>query len=83
MESAAHSADAGRHRQVKNVPVEVPGQNPPLSAGQTQQLDANYVAKAEVNVQLQLSRAGIRLASLLTKTLGSADTNWNACLAAH
>jgi hypothetical protein len=57
--------------------------NPPLSADRVQQLDANYVDTAEVDVRLQLSRAGIRLASLLNKALGARETNWTACLAAH
>lgn len=57
--------------------------NPPLSAAHEQQLSADYVDTAEVDVRLQLSRAGIHLASLLNKTLGSADANWNVCLAAH
>jgi hypothetical protein len=54
--------------------------NPALSADHVEHLDANYVDTAEVDVRLQLSRAGIRLASLLNKTLGSGDSDWNACL---
>jgi S1/P1 Nuclease len=44
--------------------------NPPLSKARPQHLDAAYVAKAEEDVALQLSRAGVRLAALLNKALG-------------
>jgi hypothetical protein len=44
--------------------------NPPLSKTATHHLDAAYVAKAEQDVALQLSRAGVRLASVLNKALG-------------
>jgi len=53
---------------------------PPLSKDQVQHLDANYVDTAEVDVRLQLSRAGIRLAALLNKALGSRQADWNTCL---
>ena len=53
---------------------------PPLSKDQVQHLDANYVDTAEVDVRLQLSRAGIRLAALLNKALGSQQADWNTCL---
>jgi hypothetical protein len=44
--------------------------NPPLSKAKTSNhLDAAYVAKAEADVALQLSRAGVRLASILNKAL--------------
>jgi hypothetical protein len=54
--------------------------NPPLSSSQPQNLDQSYVTEAEKDVTLQLKRAGIRLASLLNKTLGSEDADWNSCL---
>ncbi len=41
---------------------------PPLSGAV--QLDAAYVAKAEKDVALQLSRAGVRLAAILNRALG-------------
>ena len=43
--------------------------NPPLSKDGVQHLDAAYVAQAEKDVALQLSRAGVRLALLLNKAL--------------
>jgi hypothetical protein len=43
---------------------------PPLSKDAPQHLDAAYVARAEKDVALQLSRAGVRLALLLNLTLG-------------
>ncbi len=46
------------------------------------QLDADYVNRAERDVRLQLSRAGIRLASVLNAALGSGETDWNTCLRA-
>jgi hypothetical protein len=45
--------------------------NPPLSKARANHLDAPYVAKAEADVALQLSRAGVRLAWTLNKALGS------------
>jgi hypothetical protein len=54
--------------------------SPPLSKDQVQHLDANYVDTAEVDIGLQLSRAGIRLAYLLNKSLGSEQADWNSCL---
>ena len=54
--------------------------NPPLSKSQPQNLDQSYVTQAEKDVTLQLKRAGIRLASLLNKTLGSEDADWSSCL---
>jgi S1/P1 Nuclease len=58
--------------------------NPPLSKDTLQHLDSNYVDTAEVDVSLQLSRAGIRVAYMLNKGLGSEQINWEACLhAAH
>jgi hypothetical protein len=44
---------------------------PPLSANGVQHLDAAYVARAEKDVALQLSRAGVRLAAVLNKALGT------------
>lgn len=43
---------------------------PPLSKDALQHRDATYVARAERDVALQLSRAGIRLAAVLNKALG-------------
>ena len=43
--------------------------DPPLSAGESQQLDRAYVKQAETHVALQLSRAGVRLAHLLNQAL--------------
>ena len=54
--------------------------SPPLSKDQVQHLDANYVDTAEVDIGLQLSRAGIRLAYVLNESLGSEQTDWNSCL---
>ena len=42
----------------------------PLSKDALQHLDAAYVAHAEEDVALQLSRAGVRLAAVLNKALG-------------
>jgi len=43
--------------------------DPPLSAGETQQLDQAYMKRAKADVALQLSRAGVRLAHLLNQAL--------------
>jgi nuclease S1 len=43
---------------------------PPLSKGTLQHLDAAYVARAEKDIALQLSKAGVRLAAVLNKALG-------------
>jgi hypothetical protein len=43
---------------------------PPLSKDTLQHLDAAYVARAEKDVALQLSRAGVRLAVCSIKALG-------------
>jgi hypothetical protein len=43
-------------------------------------LDSNYVDSAEVDVRLQLSRAGIRLAHMLNTSLGTERDDWSACL---
>jgi hypothetical protein len=53
---------------------------PPLSQGSVQHLDASYADTAEMDVSLQLSRAGIRLAYVLNRSLGAEKTEWNACL---
>jgi S1/P1 Nuclease len=45
--------------------------DPPLSKDTVQHLDAAYVAQAEKDVALQLSRGGVRLAAILNKALGS------------
>jgi hypothetical protein len=54
--------------------------NPPLSKDDVQHLDANYVQTVERDVKLQLSRAGIRLAYLLNKDLGTEQVDWDTCL---
>jgi S1/P1 Nuclease len=54
--------------------------NPPLSQDAVQHLDASYVDTAEMDISLQLSRAGIRLAYVLNKSLGSEQADWNTCL---
>jgi len=56
--------------------------SPPLTQNDTQHLNSNYVGKAEKDVSLQLSRAGIRLAYVLNKSLGSDQANWSSCLRA-
>jgi hypothetical protein len=43
---------------------------PPLAKNTLQHLDAAYVSRAEKDVALQLSRAGVRLAAVLNKALG-------------
>jgi hypothetical protein len=43
--------------------------DPPLSGGETPQLDHTYVQRAKADVALQLSRAGVRLAHSLTQAL--------------
>jgi hypothetical protein len=43
--------------------------DPPLSAGEPQQLDRTYVERARADVALQLRRAGVWLAHLLNQTL--------------
>jgi hypothetical protein len=45
--------------------------DPPLSKDMPQHLDSAYVAQAEKDVALQLSKAGVRLAAVLNKALGS------------
>ncbi len=47
--------------------------DPPLSKDVLQHLDAAYVAQAEKDVALQLSRAGVRLAAVLNWTLGTPE----------
>jgi hypothetical protein len=44
---------------------------PPLDKSAAQHLDADYVSRAEMDVAQQLSRAGVRLAAVLNKALGS------------
>jgi S1/P1 Nuclease len=44
---------------------------PALSKDMPQHLDVAYVARAEKDVAQQLSKAGVRLASVLNKALGS------------
>ena len=43
--------------------------NPPLSKATPQHLGAAYVAQAEKDVALQLSKAGVRLAYVLNEAL--------------
>jgi hypothetical protein len=57
--------------------------NPPMSKEEVQHLDQDYVDTAEVDVRLQLSRAGIRLAYVLNKSLGSEQADWSSCLGAN
>jgi S1/P1 Nuclease len=52
---------------------------PPLSSAQDQHLDANYVGTAEMDVTIQLSRAGVRLSHLLNSALGSKPSDWPGC----
>jgi hypothetical protein len=56
--------------------------NPPLSKSHLQHLHSDYVAAAENDIRLQLSRAAVRLAFLLNKDLGPEDIDWDACLSA-
>jgi hypothetical protein len=56
--------------------------SPPLSKATPRHLDAAYVAQAEKDVTLQLSRAGIRLAYVLNQSLGSDQADWTTCLGA-
>jgi hypothetical protein len=44
---------------------------PPLSKDSPQHLNAAYVAQAEKDISQQLSKAGVRLAAVLNKALGS------------
>jgi hypothetical protein len=43
---------------------------PPLSNDAPRHIDAAYLARAEKDGALQLSRAGVRLAAVLNKALG-------------
>ena len=43
--------------------------DPPLSRGETLQLEDAYVTQAKNDVALQLSRAGVRLAYVLNQAL--------------
>lgn len=54
--------------------------DPPLSKNGQHHLHKAYVDRAKRNITLQLSRAGIRLAYVLNRRLGSEETDWNACL---
>jgi len=80
-EWAAGSPEDWAIEAFKVAKVDVYG-SPPLSKDQTQHLDSNYVDTAEVDVRLQLSRAGIRLAHILNTSLGSQPDDWSACLRA-
>jgi len=53
---------------------------PPLSSAQVQHLNAGgYLGTAEMDVTVQLGRAGVRLAYLLNSALGSKLTDWLSC----
>jgi S1/P1 nuclease len=80
-EWAAGSTEDWAMETFKVAKADVYG-SPPLSKDQTQHLDSNYVDTAEVDVSLQLSRAGIRLAHMLNTSLGSEPDDWSACLRA-
>ena len=80
-EWAAGSPDDWAMEAYRVAKADVYG-SPPLSKDQTQHLDTNYVDTAEVDVRLQLSRAGIRLAHMLSTSLGSEPDDWSACLRA-
>jgi hypothetical protein len=54
--------------------------NPPLSKDKVQNLDQDYVDTVEKDIKLQLSRAGVRLAFILDKNLGTEQTDWDSCL---
>ena len=46
-----------------------------MSKDSPQHLDAAYVTRAEKDVVLQMSRAGVRLAAVLNKALGKQVVN--------
>ena len=48
--------------------------DPPLSKSEAQHLDKDYVERATNDVALLLSRAGVRLASVLNKALSSSTS---------
>ncbi|HEY1803265.1 MAG TPA: S1/P1 nuclease [Terracidiphilus sp.] len=54
--------------------------SPPLSKSEVQHLDSSYVEAAKKDVSLQLSKAGIRLAYILNRALGTEASDWTACL---
>jgi hypothetical protein len=54
--------------------------NPPLDKMHTQHLSATYVDIAELDVRLQLGKAGVRLATVLARDLGTQPIDWAACL---
>jgi hypothetical protein len=64
------SGNAGRWAmEAFNIAFDDAYGEPPLSKEAPQLLDAAYVARAEKDVSLQLSRAGLRLATVLNKAL--------------
>jgi hypothetical protein len=48
---------------------------PPLSKDTLQHLDAGYVARAEKDVALQLSKTGVGMAAVLNKAFGRRNLN--------
>ena len=42
-------------------------------------VDTSYVNKVEKDAKLRLGRAGVRLASLLNRALGSEQADWDTC----
>jgi hypothetical protein len=75
---AVGTADAWAMEAFQVAKTDVYGQ-PPLSSAQVQHLGANYINTAEMDVTIQLSRAGVRLANLLNTALGSKPTDWSSC----
>ena len=78
VEWAVGTADTWAMEAFQVAKTDVYGQLP-LSNAQVQHLDANYVNTAEMDVTIQLSRAGARLANLLNTALGSKPTDWPGC----
>jgi len=56
--------------------------SPAISKDKPQHLSADYADTAEVDVRIQLSRAGIRLAYLLNQSLDTKPVDWASCLGA-
>jgi S1/P1 Nuclease len=54
--------------------------DPPLPKNKTSNLDSDYADTAKKDVSLQLRRAGVRLAELLNRSLGTEPTDWDSCL---
>jgi hypothetical protein len=79
IEWAAGSPDDWALETFKVGKVDAYGGLPPSNES-IRHLDTNYVDTAEVDVRLQLSRAGVRLASVLNRSLGAEAADWTACL---